>query len=102
MSHKIILIILNCFKNSYKREQQRKHWLKKPPKNIQYFHIIGNKDQQEDCISNQIYFYVYMLTAIPKRVPSLAKTLGSLNTGHVEAIVLNSPNVHKRKAPYHM
>jgi hypothetical protein len=37
--------------------------------------------------------YVYMLTTIPKRVPSLAKTLSTLNTEHVEAIVLNYPKI---------
>ena len=45
--------------------------------------------------------YVYMLTTIPKRVPSLAKTLGSLNTEHVEAIVLNYPKICKKtNEPY--
>ena len=38
-----ILLILNCEKYKYKSEIQKNGWLKSLPKNIIYFHVIGNE-----------------------------------------------------------
>ena len=48
----IILIILNCYKYKDKAKNQTDTWLKHLPHNIQYFHIIGDKDK---CAHTDIY-----------------------------------------------
>lgn len=50
-----ILLILNCEKYRKKAEKQKETWLKniEGDKDIDYFHIIGNKDK---C-SNQEYYF---------------------------------------------
>ena len=47
-----LLLILNCKKYRDKAITQKNTWLKKLPSNIQYFHIIGDKDK---CNNDDIH-----------------------------------------------
>lgn len=49
INKKYILLILNCEKYRYKAEKQKQSWLKNIDNNIEYFHIIGNKDKCGNC-----------------------------------------------------
>lgn len=43
----IIVVILNCKKYKHKREKQLNSWIKKIPKKLKYFHIIGDENLKE-------------------------------------------------------
>ena len=48
-----VLLILNCKAYKFKAELQKELWLNKLPKSIQYFHIVGDKEQ---CDGDEYYF----------------------------------------------
>ena len=49
----IVLLILNCYKYKEKAEMQKRTWLKTIDSNIEYFHVIGDK---EKCGNNDFVF----------------------------------------------
>jgi len=50
---KIILLIMNCYRYSWKADKQRSTWLKSLPKEIIYYHVLGNPSLHEDFIFNE-------------------------------------------------
>ena len=48
MESKVILLILNCKKYSYKRKKQIESWIPCIKDKIRYFHVIGEEDLEED------------------------------------------------------
>lgn len=57
-----ILLIINCEKYSYKSEYQKKTWLKDIPKDLIYFHIIGNQNLEKDYYFNYSDNILYVKT----------------------------------------
>ena len=54
-----ILLIMNCNKYKYKAEKQKQEWLQNIPKNIIYYHIIGDESITNDYVfddSNRILY----------------------------------------------
>lgn len=45
-----ILLIFNCKKYKFKADLQRKTWLKNIPKNLLYFHVIGDPNLSQEFI----------------------------------------------------
>jgi hypothetical protein len=46
MKQDYILLIMNCIKYRYKAEEQTEGWLKKIPKDLAYFHVLGDPDSK--------------------------------------------------------
>ena len=57
---KVILLILNCKKYSHKREKQLENWIKNIPKNLKYYHVIGEENLEEDYIFDHSQKILYV------------------------------------------
>jgi len=50
---KIILLIMNCYKYTWKADLQRNTWLKMLPKEIVFYHVLGNPSLPQDFVFNE-------------------------------------------------
>ena len=50
---KIILLIMNCYRYSWKANLQRSTWLKMLPKEIVFYHVLGNPSLTQDFVFNE-------------------------------------------------
>jgi hypothetical protein len=57
-----ILLIMNCNKNRYKAEYQKKTWLLSIPKNIIYFHVIGDELLEKEYLFDDMNQILYVKT----------------------------------------
>jgi hypothetical protein len=57
-----ILLIMNCKKYKYKAEAQKQGWLQNVPKNIIYYHVIGDESITNDYIFDDNNKILYVKT----------------------------------------
>ena len=73
IEHEIIMLIMNCKKYKKKALFQKKTWLKTIPSYLQYFHVIGDEQIQEEYKFDYINNILWVKTlddyiSLPKKV----------------------------------
>ena len=75
MDCKIILLIMNCKKYSFKAETQKKTWLQKLPSYLKYYHVVGCEEMEQSFFFDDESKILLLKTAddynsLPKKVIS--------------------------------
>lgn len=75
MESKIILLIMNCEKYSFKAEAQKKTWLQQIPSYLKYYHVIGCEEMEPDFLFDEKKNILLLKTpddynSLPKKVIS--------------------------------
>ena len=62
IEQEVIMLIMNCKKYEWKADIQKNTWLKKIPKFIKYYHVIGVEDLEAEYIFNNEINILYVKT----------------------------------------
>lgn len=57
---KVILLIVNCKKYAHKREKQLQSWINDIPKDLKYYHVIGDENLEEDYVFDHLEKIIYV------------------------------------------
>ena len=77
---KIILLIMNCYRYSWKADLQRASWLKMLPKEIVFYHVLGNPSLPQEFVFNEMERTLIVKTpddynSLPKKVIAAYKAV---------------------------
>ena len=77
---KIILLIMNCYRYTWKADLQRNTWLKMLPKEIVFYHVLGNPSLSQEFVFNEMERTLIVKTpddynSLPKKVIAAYKAI---------------------------